>query len=455
VFIKGPRFRKKDTPIPAQNRVLAGVLRIIDLDTGLSVGNTNTYATGPAVPTVRKRTWDQLHPGPPFKTGGPFASVEIVQPQYTVQGTGSYWSNTWYNQPNHQKYRWDGGFYNPSFPPALDTTSEATYEALGTVYNTLFPDLNSIGSGAYARLRPQLAKAGLGQAIAEMRDLPRMLQTSAKGFHSAWNSIRSIAGSSQKGTTARRYGRMAPKSASNHFINHQFGWVPFLKDVQDVYSVYQNARQLKSQISRDNNRWVRRRRVDRHIESKTLVHERFDIPGVQPTGAFFTIYDVSSYHYTIHKVTSTDVWYEGEWKYYRPEFDWDSGKAKGLVSALKREMAIYGADLNPTLVWKVTPWSWLADWFTNAGDAIQRAQDWATDSLVSKYMYLMHHTQTYWELRSQFKTIDGQSHDYVWYRSCDIKRRQAADNPFSFSLSGGNLSARQIAILGALGIART
>lgn len=267
-----------------------------------------------------------------------------------------------------------------------------------------------------------------------------------------WKSIQPVSQRSFRKTAVR----MAPKEAGNHFLNHQFGWVPFLKDLEQTFNVYQNARQLKSQISRDNGKWIKRRRVDDYIESKNVVYTRTDIPGVQPTGnPGFDFYDTSSYNYTITKVERTKVWYEGSWKYYRPEFDWDSDMSKGPIAALQREMAIYGADINPTLIWKVTPWSWLADWFTNTGDAIQRAQDWATDSLVSRYMYLMHHKEYGFELRSRFNTNGGGARDLVWYRNAVTKRRQNASVPFSFNLSWDQLTSRQLAILAALGLSRT
>jgi hypothetical protein len=49
--------------------------------------------------------------------------------------------------------------------------------------------------------------------------------------------------------------------------------------------------------------------------------------------------------------------------------------------------------------------------------------------------------------RSGLKTMS-------WERVINLKQRADADNPFSFHLSG-SLSAKQIAIMSALGISRT
>jgi hypothetical protein len=450
----GIRYRSRQTVTPPSNRVLAGKRIIWNVNTNSQQGTStlDVYDTQNSDPAISEKSWDEIHSGPPYLKGGPLDLIEIVRPKWNVQGAGSFLCNSWYNQPSGWKYMYQGGFYNPLWIPSLDPHSDAVYNALGTVYNDLYPDLDSLGSQAYARLRPQLARAGLGQALVEMREVPHMLKTSAKGFHEIWRQIASF---KQRGST-KRAARMLPKGAGNQFLNIQFGWVPFLKDLQDTLSVYQNARQLKSQISRDNGRWIKRRRVDKLIESRDVVYTRTDIPGVQPTGnPGFDFYDTSSYLYTITKVETTNVWYEGSWKYYRPEFDWDSDMSKGPIAALQREMAIYGADINPTLIWKVTPWSWLADWFTNAGDAVQRAQDWGTDSMVSKYMYLMHHKTYGFELNSMFRTSNGQGRNMTWYRTASTKRRQNASTPFSFGPAGGDLTPRRLAILAALGLSRS
>lgn len=461
--VLGPRFRERNSVVPANNRIRAGDLNVVNNTTQAVSLYAPVWATGTSTPAIRKKTWDEVHPGPPFLSGGPFLSVEIVRPEYNVQGQGSYLCSV--GHAPGWTFRYDGGFYDPTWVAGLDEIPESEYNSIGSTFSSLYPDLTDLGSGAYARLRPKLSNAGLGQAIAEMRDLPKMLSTTSRGFSSIWNGIRNTFDTTRGAAAAsrfrlkgdvRRYGRQAPKAASDQFLNQQFGWVPFLGDLMSVYDTYQNARKLKAQISRDNGSWIKRRRVDHKLESQQVVYHRTDHPGCQPYGyPFTTMYDATSFDYSVTLLETTEVWYEGQFKYYRPEFDWDSDKSKGLIAALRREMAIYGADLDPVLVWKVTPWSWLADWFTNAGDAIQRAQDWATDQLVSKYFYLMHRRRRFFVLNARFKTIDGKQHSYFWFRSADIKRRMVADSPFEFSLDGGDLSPRQLAILGALGISRS
>lgn len=372
-------------------------------------------------------------------------SIKRTFPHFNIQDSGAYKYHNSYT-PAHWNWRYDGGFYDPLWNPAWDTMSDLDYSISEIFANSeLVPDLSDLGAGAYARLRPSPERAGLAVAMAEAKDLPRMLQQTAGSFA---NYYRTIGGNS-------RSLPMAPKKVSEDFLNAQFGWIPFLKDIRDLDSAYRNSKIHMAQISRDNGKWVRRRRADKVLETETVVYSRDDIAGCSPVGfALMTNMTVGPKSYTVKLQDYTEVWYEGVFKYYRPEFDANIPSSHEGWAAINRHMTVYGAHINPVVIWKATPWSWLGDWFTNAGDAIQRAQDWATDSMVSKYMYLMHHRRRRFELNSRFTTADGQLHSLYWYREADIKRRQQASSSFSFVLSGG-LSPRQIAILAALGISRT
>jgi len=444
----------RNSPVPANNRIKAGTLNIRNYSTQAFVAKyADVFTSANGTPAVRKTTWDEIHEGPPYLTGGPFSSVEIVRPHNTVYLEAQRNScETWYNQPNNWSFWYDGGFYDPLWIPSLDSVPDSEYNSLGTVYSTLYPDLTNIGLGAYAKLRPTPEMSGLYVALREAKDIPRMLKTTSGIFHDIWKST----AVGPKRSRVRPGPRMAPKSAANHFLNHQFGWVPFLSDLSKFYSTYQNSLKIRTQFARDNNRWIRRRRSDKKLESDTLVYSRTDIIGCQPDGYPFSN-GYSNRLYTIRLKEYTDVWYEGVFKYYRPAFNVSpDDKSYTAFDRVRQEMALYGATISPTHVWQATPWSWLVDWFSNVGDVIQAVEDLGTDQVTSKYMYLMHRRRRVFELRSQFTTIhDGRKHDYTWYRSADIKRRQPAGSPFDFTLSAGGLTGRQLAILAALGFSRT
>lgn len=446
-----PRFgrdRLRNSPVPPSNKMEAGRLYVVDAvtDKHLWLDRIN-YTETNGTPAYREITRDEIHRGPPFETGGPFTSIKLTRPQHTVLDSAIYRGGTYFGDPT-RRWKYIGGFYDPLWI-LTDPVSEAVYNSLGYSVSALFPDLATIGSAAYTKLRPRPEGVGLGVALAEAKDMPRMLKTSAEAFHQSWQSIRRPYALKQSVSK-----QMEPKSAANHFLNHHFGWVPFINDMLDLDSTYQNASALKAKIKRNNGNWVRRKRSDKILESETLVYSRTDIPGCQPRGyPYDTIYKPAPYSFTIHLQEITEVWYEGKFKSYLPEFDDSVPWSHTMHGAIMRDLTLYGAKISPTVVWKATPWSWLIDWFSNVQEGITRMEDWASDGVVSKYMYLMHHRQRFYKFQSKFETTDGNMHTLVWYRKADIKRREAANANWGFALSG-DLNAKQIAILAALGLSR-
>lgn len=444
------RKRERISVSPPGNRVYLGKIQEIWVS-GQWIGqqySSEERWSPPEIASEYERTWDEVHPGPPYLRGGPFTSVKARLPHFDVKGTGKYESN---DSENNRKIVYTGGFGVPVFP--ADSLLIDDYINIGNNWSnaSLFPSLDALGSQAYTKLRPQLASAGLGVALAEARDIPRMLKTTSLAFHDSWKAM---GGSTISGSADYR---MRPKKVADNFLNVQFGWIPFLSDMGKFINLYHKSGDYMRQLRRDNNTWVKRKRVNQIVESITVVPNLGINYRVQPT-ANFQISRLFSSAPTaeIFIKDSTLVWFEGVFKYYRPEFsgaqDWFNGNTP--VGDLNRLLTVYGARINPSVIYKATPWTWLGDWFTNIGDTVDRASDWAFDGMVSKYMYLMHHKVRELILRQKIPLKTGGTLTLEWSRSCDIKRRVGADNNFGFSLSGGGLTGRQIAILGALGISR-
>jgi hemolysin-activating ACP:hemolysin acyltransferase len=256
---------------------------------------------------------------------------------------------------------------------------------------------------------------------------------------------------------------MHPKSVADSFLNHHFGWVPFIKDLRQFHDVFQNSEKYIDQISRDNNRWIKRVRVMETTEKETLVSKggitgavspwigappwnmcrSQNVPGIGNTMA----------NWTISEQLQTRVWAMGQFRYYRPEFDLSNPDYSSQWNDLQRRLLLYGARISPSNVWKSTPWTWLIDWFSNIGDHIDLVNDIAIDGIVSKYMYVMRHSVRRFILRSTMYYWQS-SLTLDWIRYVETKQRQRAWTPYGFNLFGKDLSAKQWAILGALGISK-
>jgi hypothetical protein len=157
-------------------------------------------------------------------------------------------------------------------------------------------------------------------------------------------------------------------------------------------------------------------------------------------------------YFDVFATEITTAWAEGTFKYYRPEFDINLPYYGSTVAEVNRYLTATGLRLSPSHVWKAIPWSWCIDWFGNVGKLIERADAINIDGLVTKYLYLMHHKQ---RVVNSFHYINfSQGAETVQFtRSYEVKQRRSADSPYGFVL-GGDLSATQWSILGALGLSK-
>jgi hypothetical protein len=388
-----------------------------------------------------QRTWDQKHPGPPYLTGGPFASIRVAYPRDMPKGIGTY-----FRIDGNRKYEYTGGFYNPDIsrdPIPLSTLANMGWNAGQD--HSLLPDPEAdYGSQVFDRLRPQLSDGGLAVAVAELRDVPQMLSTSAKGFHEIWKSM----GGHQSSPF------MQPKKLADHFLNHEFGWVPFLSDVGKFADNFKHGKMKIDQLADSNNTWQKRERtLHKNTTGWNLEHFQENYSGCQPLGAYLN----QVFPYTTFEVYSRlvdRVWAEGSFKFYRPELDKSLSSYNDNWPAMQRQMLLHGARINPSVLWRATPWTWLIDWGLGVGKLIDNLEAIGLDGVVSKYLYLMQSTKR--EIFSQH-SLHGSAGGVVnlrWDRGYTVKQRVEASNPFGFGLSFGGLSPMKVAILAALGISR-
>jgi hypothetical protein len=245
-----------------------------------------------------------------------------------------------------------------------------------------------------------------------------------------------------------------PKDVANHFLNHAFGWAPFVGDLMDFRKTYLNLDRNIAQLQRDNGRWVRRRYRFSQIESMSE-------PNFWPARTGPLVYPIP-HDFVLAKrggkwgrTTSwetnvSDTWFSGSFKYFVPSLV-DNGESRDLKRVLNVARQ-FGLRLSPSVVWNLTPWSWLADWFGNLGDIVDNVTAQSQDNLTTKYAYIMRHSRRIYSNDSVVYLRGGDAHGY-WTRSVESKTRIEA-SPFGFGLSGGVNSTYRVAILAALGLTR-
>jgi hypothetical protein len=227
-------------------------------------------------------------------------------------------------------------------------------------------------------------------------------------------------------------------------LNHQFGWLPLVNDIQKFAHVAKHSDEIVQQYVRDSGKLLHRKYTFPTSFSRTENVET----GKYPSPSFVVGYWNSSGTKTTTDVVQTSTWFSGAFTYYLPP-----------IGSLSRDAAIanklLGTRLTPEVVWNLTPWSWAADWFTNIGDVIHNVSAFQNDGLVMPYGYIMQKRKV-----QRTITLSGARTkrfnlpvDCRQQFTTTVKQRRKA-TPYGFGLTFGGLSTRQKLIMGSLGLTR-
>lgn len=401
-----------------------------------------------AFPGFKKRSrlcMDSVHTGPPYLSGGDFSSLKY---EWCTPYGGVYGSDVHYRTDKSQKFI--GGFHAPSnynfggFVDGVDFDLMGKFGSLLNTNSSNFPSMAGLGDLGWKRTQPKLERASAFVFLAEARDTPRMLKQTSRRFHEIWKSMGGTSGSPL----------MTPKKLSDDFLNHQFGWTPFISDLLKFSAVANNYYPIMSKLIQQNDKWIRRRVT---LGTETVVKILFDGEGnkcfpVALNANYMSPGKLPNYSLQQSKTTTTSA--VAKFRYYRPEFD--AGRADHMSgwNVMARKATIYGARLNPSNLYKAMPWSWAIDWFTNVGDHIDHLNSVWQDSVVTKYAFVMQGQTTQRTLLQNIPFAGGNL-ALPFVRKIDSKQRITAASPYGFNLSWSQLTPRQLAILAALGIGRT
>jgi len=420
-----------------------------------------TWNPNPVSPSIKKtatwdnspksvvRTWDFIHPGPPYPEGDDFTSASLTYPLFQVKGSGVFNSTP---SPGVDKFRYTGGFIPSSFAGDFvsfsDLMNDQKWGPNGSFTNESL--LASLGTSALIRSIPKVSYANLAEFVGEAGDIPQQFKTSARGFSNLWVSIRD---------RNFRSSPFMPKEAGEHFLNHQFGWVPFVSDLKKFCDLTINLRQHIIDAYKQNDVWVHvgKRLTEDH--SVSVIQRGFTM-NVNPSGfQFDTMQNTYSRfgntcraYYELQHIETSNAWSSGFFKIYRPEFDDSRPSQFEQLRKIRQLLTLYGANINPSVLWELTPWSWLIDYFTNIGDLIKILTRTQFDSAVAKSFFVMRTSESTFNFFQELNWNSGLE-TIEWPRIMRVLVRRKADNPYQFR-STLNLSSMQIAILAALGLSR-
>lgn len=328
------------------------------------------------------------------------------------------------------------------------TPSVALTGIIGRTYNGSFTDnyfghpavpshlsfltgnqMAAYGAKGWNRFKPGRPLVDVGQFIGELRQLPSLPLSIGKHLRTALT------------------GKARTKSYMNmgsEYLNIQFGWVPFVSDIIGMLKFQEQVGARLSQLRRDNGKPVRRRGTVSTEESQTSsTTSGYLYPTL--TSDFYSTFPPGTR--TVITRTSTKVTFAGAFRYWIPDIDSPESQER-LVRRL------LGLRLTPGLLWELTPWSWLIDWFSSIGDVLDNVSGNAATNLTAPYAYVMatRTNETSVTESAKFKQVGTLT--VTSHLKRQTKQRQAA-SPFGFGLTSTDLSVKQKLILGALGISRS
>jgi hypothetical protein len=292
--------------------------------------------------------------------------------------------------------------------------------------------INADGARLFGMTRPTEPEAGAAAFLGELREgLPKILGLS----------------------TLRGGVNHLHQNIGGEHLNVQFGVKPLISDLQKTALGVLRAAKIARQYIRDSDRLVRRRAT--LLEDSTLTRSEYPgTPAIARRQGTDVIGEFMSGPYGVTSVNDQvyqKVWFSGAYTYH-------VSQAESFVGKLERYEALanhaLGTRFDPDVAWQLTPWSWLIDWFSDAGGFISNVNALANDSLVMKYGYVMHET-----LATRTRTLGlrpiqvGPSVCWSTFQYHRKMRHRAT--PYGFGTNLGDLSPRRWAILGALGLTKS
>lgn len=339
------------------------------------------------------------------------------------------------------RYRYDGGFISRISPYALareiGLSGFLTPLSHSTSING-FLDLAGYGATGWNRYKPLRPSVDLGLSLSEGRETVKMLANKASEFAYSWRTFL-YNNHRIKGSSLKRIG--------NDWLSINFGWLPFVKDLKDTYDTYRGLNSYLEKLKRENGQWVHCHGTvlkeiggEELIKTKNVSYDRYAFwPNLS---GFSNLSSSSPGRALIYKTEQKRAWFSALMRYWIPD-----------ISAPKWKLRAFGLDkLTPSMAWELTPWSWLADYFSNAGDVIANLS--SANEVVAKNACVMGRRTVAIRVEdtatASTYTLPRTVNFYYEY---EVKARQQA-TPFGFSFTWDTLSPRQKAILAALGMSR-
>jgi len=318
---------------------------------------------------------------------------------------------------------------------------------IGNYSSTMFPsltldNLQSFGTLAYGKSTPLSGEFNLAQFLGELHEgLPGIIPASIK-----------------------KRAKIL-KNAGDDYLNVEFGWLPFVNDLRGLANALASATNGMFQPLGATHRSYGVPEVATYGSTNPTATNvsaragRFDIPisstplfkhlhgGNILVGARLTATATTSF------IEKRRMWFEGEFVYV-PKAGFDPS------SFMDRLSTLMSTDITPSVLWELTPWSWLVDWGLHIGSSLQAAEAASSNRILTSYAYAMEtvertHALQLTNIHPRFagSYVGPSSYACTWTTT---SRRRVRANPFGFASNPlVSLNGTQLGILAALGLTKS
>jgi hypothetical protein len=283
--------------------------------------------------------------------------------------------------------------------------------------------LNALGTTAISRTIPTRTDANLAVFLGELREgLPKLVGSQL--WRTRIKDFRALGG---------------------EYLNYKFGWESLVRDITGVFQAISDGDKILDQLERDSGKNVRRAYHFTPVLEREVTNVSTN-QGLYPS--LSSTLNPANGTRTTHRVTETKTWFEGCYTYYMSPRTRDR-----VANVAKYANNLLSLELTPEVLWELTPWSWVADYFGNIGDVMTNVTAFSQDSLLLRYGYVMQDRKVGYEY-TWSGTIPGYGPTTTSLFAGNRTKQRLKATPYGFGLDTGGLTTSQWAILVALGIAR-
>jgi len=383
---------------------------------------------------------DELHPGPPYRQGGP---LFVTKKKVDIQRFS------------------DLSMHYTSVP-------SATYDGLLAVRPYIpSPEpsplsLSGWGAIGWARTQPLHPIYNLGVSIGELKDLPGFISQTKQGFKALMSRNGPWTGVSTLAEYLKRVRQLAQNKA-DAYLYGAFGAYPMYQDLLFVLNMQEKLRQKLLWLRRHNGKAIRRKIVlNEYAFSENIARSTAPSSQFAPTlsSTLYPSGQTTVVSNPVLKSYERRIWYAAKYRFYIPEITDDmlENQPFGLSTDL------VGLSADPSILYKLIPWSWLLDWFTSVGAAMSNIITRVRAQVVAEYAYVMCEERFTYSSPGTVSVRQGTSNGGPWTlpdrrlsgasRTIYEFRQREVANPYGFGITYGGLSAYQWSILVALGLSR-